>query len=491
MGDHLAHGSFRLCPLSLSAPLSVPPLKRALLLLATCALTAACLLHAQTRPSPLSPLSSADATLFARAAAAYDAGRLAEAAPVAIDLARRYPARPDLQTLAGAVLAEAGDIPAALPFLERARALGHPSAALLTNLGVAYLKLSRADEAVTALRAAEKLNPHDAHLEFTLGQALMSRQQATAAATAFQKAAELDPEGKQIPASDLRYDHALALSSAGDAASAAAILRSAPDLATSAPLLELLAELEEKSGHFEVAARHFESAARLDPSEPNLYAYGIELLRHWTFAPAAEIFRFGTAKYPASDRLRLGLGIAFFGDSNYKNAVPLFRALLDAAPDSEPIADLLGRSCSALGSGDEPGCDSLSAFARSHPRNASASLFAAIVLLHRPDTTGAEPLLRAALAANPSLPEAWYNLGVLEQTQEQWAESAASLEHAVTLRPAYAEAHYRLARAFSHLGQRDQAQAQIALQQRFAEEEKAGNAQRLHDIVTFVVTAPK
>lgn len=432
------------------------------------------------------PIAEEDTRRFQAAAAAYDAGRLQEARPEAIALAARYSGRVEVQTLAGSVLAEAGDVAGAVPYLERARRLGQPTAALLTNLGVAYLKLGRGKEAVEALRRAAALAPREAQAEFTLGQALMLDKQFRAAAEAFSRARALD-SGGQIAAADLRYDQALALWSAGEGPGAAALLEGAPELAGSAAEMELLGEVEEGAGRFEAAAKHFEAAARLEPSEANLYAYGAELLRHWTFAPAAEVFRFGAAKYPASPRMQMGLGIALFGDSDYKGAVPVFRAMLDAAPKSEAVADLLGRSCSAAGTGEEPGCDSLAEFARRHPKNAPAALYAAIVLLHRPDTTGAEPLLRSAIAANPALPEAWYNLGMLEQTRGAWAESAASLENAVALRPEYAEAHYRLARAYSHLDRREEARAQIALQQRYAEQEKQANAQRLHEVVTFIM----
>jgi len=95
--------------------------------------------------------------------------------------------------------------------------------------------------------------------------------------------------------------------------------------------------------------------------------------------------------------------------------------------------------------------------------------------------------MKLTIAANPRLPEAWYQKAVLEQAGLQWKESATALEKAIALRPTYPEAHYRLSRAYAHLGMKDEAQQQIALQQKYSQQAKDSLNAHLQEVVTFLV----
>ena len=75
---------------------------------------------------------------------------------------------------------------------------------------------------------------------------------------------------------------------------------------------------------------------------------------------------------------------------------------------------------------------------------------------------------------------------MLEQEGAHWRDSAAPLEKAIALKPTLAEAHYRLARAYSHLGRREDAAKEIALQQRYSKEQTASVDARLKEVTTFL-----
>jgi Tfp pilus assembly protein PilF len=79
---------------------------------------------------------------------------------------------------------------------------------------------------------------------------------------------------------------------------------------------------------------------------------------------------------------------------------------------------------------------------------------------------------------------------VLDQEETQWQQSTTPLEKAISLNPAFAEAHYRLARAYSHLGRRDDASKEIELQQRYAKQQKDSLDARLKDVTTFLTSTP-
>ena len=108
-------------------------------------------------------------------------------------------------------------------------------------------------------------------------------------------------------------------------------------------------------------------------------------------------------------------------------------------PDSEMYADLLGRSCGAATDTPIPHCGELEQFADKHPGNARAAIYAATRILQQPvdaqDSKKAEDLLHQAVAADPNLAEAYFELGVLAQQRLQWQQSQIFLDRAVAAAP--------------------------------------------------------
>jgi adenylate cyclase len=69
-----------------------------------------------------------------------------------------------------------------------------------------------------------------------------------------------------------------------------------------------------------------------------------------------------------------------------------------------------------------------------------------------------------ALALSPESPEAWASLGIITaEFDHEWALGEKLLEHAVALRPSYAQAHQWLADIQRYLGRPDQALASFAI----------------------------
>jgi len=442
-----------------------------------------------TPPGSAQPqaMTSADRAKLQRSLTAYDEGHPQEAEPILREIAASYPDNFEAAEALGLIYAESGKTSAALPLLQRATKLRPSMAAAWANLGAAYLKLNRTEDAVQALRKSAALDPKNPQTQSNLGQALMESRHPAEAAAAFASAASGDPQN-----ADLLYNWALALFDAGKVQSAAEVLARLPGKEVSAPAQSLWADIEEKQGNYKSAAEHFQAAVDLDSSEPNLNALGIEFMRHWTFDAAIKVYEFGVSKYPASLRMKFGLGVAKYGNNDFRGAAPIFSELLAADPANSMYADLLGHTCSLLSDTKDTGCDQLVEFARQHPQNAAAAAFAAASILHRPeqeqDLALAQRLLDQAIRADPKLAEAYFQLGVLDQRQVRWAESAIALRKAIALRPEFAQAHYRLARAYMRLGKREQAQQEIALQERYSTLEKDNLNARLKAVTTFLVT---
>lgn len=431
-------------------------------------------------------MSAADQTTLRDAIDAYDRGDAARAEPLLRGLVRRYPQSYETNEALGSLYAEAGDFTRALPLLEQARKLAPKEAIAHANLGAAYLKLNRTAAAITELETAARLEPGNASTQTELGQAWMLQGQAAKAAQAFEVASSASPEDW-----GLRYNLALALFNSGATRQADKALRAIPASSATDQTESLAGDIHEKLGDYKQAVIDYQAAARLNPSDANLYALTAELLRHWTWDEAIKIATFGAERYPASLHFKLAEGIGLYANGQYPPAAAVFSSLLTNEPDNGLYADLLGRSCNLVDEGVSADCKGLEAFAKKHPENAQAATYAAAALLHRAtgeqDTAQAEVFLRQALAADPKLADAYFEMGVLDQMRLRWKESAASLEHAVALRPAYPEAHYRLSRAYAHMGQREDAQREIALQQKYSQQQKDSLNTRMQEVVKFVV----
>ena len=439
-------------------------------------------------PASSTTMSSADVASLHQALDAYDQGKLDVAEPILRVLAVRYPKSFEANEALGSLYAESGDVTKALPYLQQACKAGPREAIAHANLGAAYLKLGKQQDAVRELDAAARIDPRNATTQSNLGQALQSLGRAEDASAAFGAAVLLDPEN-----GDLRYNWAISLFDAGHFAESSQAMALIPNPETNSQVQALLGDIAEKQGRYQEAVKHLQAAAKLDPSEPNLYFLGFEFLQHWTFEPAIKMFEFGVRKYPSSQRMLLGLGIARYSMNDLAVAAPIFAQLLEADPESATYADLLGRSCSLMPDMSK-GCEKLEGFADKHPKNATVATYAAASILHRSNQTDdlavASRLLDQAIGLDPDLAEAHFQKGLLLQTRGQWKESVTELETAIKLKPGASKAHYRLALAYSHTGQRDKAEEQIALQKKYSEEEKDGLNARLKEVKTFLIATP-
>lgn len=99
----------------------------------------------------------------------------------------------EIQAKLGAVLREAGDFAGAALALERARSAGYGNPELLNDLGVAYARLRRVDDARAAFRTLVEQDPSAASAWNNLGVLELGVERADAAAEAFRHAVAADP----------------------------------------------------------------------------------------------------------------------------------------------------------------------------------------------------------------------------------------------------------------------------------------------------------
>ena len=77
-------------------------------------------------------------------------------------------------------------------------------------------------------------------------------------------------------------------------------------------------------------------------------------------------------------------------------------------------------------------------------------------------TKTAEPLLHKALQLQNEIRLAYFDLGCIYADQNKNQEAVAAFERAVKLDPTQPDAHYRLARLYTQLGQKQKAAQEFA-----------------------------
>ncbi len=444
--------------------------------------------HVQSASNKGGSLTASDNVTFKDAVTDYEANRLVDAESSLRALAIRNPDNFEVAETLGEVLASEAQLTSALTYFKRACRLAPGQAICHANLGTTYLELKQDSRAVGELQIATALDPHSFTNQYNLGFALMRLNRPKEASAAFTSAFAIQPDN-----ASLAYNLALSLYSAGLLDRAKNVLDHIPQTSPTPDTEELSAEIAERQSRFQDAVEHYQVAARLDPSPNNLYGLIVEYLRHWNWQQARDIAAFAIHKYPADARFPVLSGISLYGNNQYQESATAFSRVLQAAPENDFYADLLGRSCSLVAEGTVADCGELQTFAIHHPENAKAAIYAATSLLNKPtadqDAAQAEHLLHQAILADPHLPEAYYELGVLRQQTSNWKDSADWFRKAISIRPSYAEAHYRLARSLSHMGDREEARKEVDLQQKFSQTEKDQVNAKLRQITTFIVNS--
>jgi Tfp pilus assembly protein PilF len=118
----------------------------------------------------------------------------------------------------------------------------------------------------------------------------------------------------------------------------------------------------------------------------------------------------------------------------------------------------------------------LKGFVQIYPDNGPANYYYAMSLLQQPDAAKAqnsvvETLLNKAIAADPQLYEAHFQLGVLYQDGGKYTEAIAEFNKTIQLRPDYSRAHYHLVLLYNRTHQKELADQQLAILKQIKQED--------------------
>ncbi|MBL8173823.1 MAG: tetratricopeptide repeat protein [Bryobacterales bacterium] len=232
----------------------------------------------------------------------------------------------------------------------------------------------------------------------------------------------------------------------------------------------------------EEAIKSFREAVRLEPGNTALKAnletlsldYGAALARERRFRAGLQLARETAALSPASAKAHIMLGL--FETRNQQNvrAVAAYRRALELAPESSDASVGLGIAQSAAGMLKESQ-DTFEAGLRRFPQDAMHRQAYGVLLVKLAEAGGAGTeraieMLQSALALDPALAEAHYQLGSLALAREDHAAAASEFAAALGNGLDDSRIHYALARLLRRNGKTEEAAKHLRL---FAERKAA------------------
>ena len=215
--------------------------------------------------------------------------------------------------------------------------------------------------------------------------------------------------------------------------------------------------IEAREEHYAGAAAFYRKALKFSPQMKGLHLnLGLALFKGGEYKDAIAEFEPLLRAEPATSedaqKLRILLGMAHYGMGQYAGAVPFLQQASVMDPTNLQILLNLAHSC--LLSKQFP-CV-LNAFHKMvelNAESAEADMLVGEALDEMKDTLGATRELRAAVAANPKLPNVHFGLGYLLWTQGEFAEAAKEFEAEMGNDPNHVQAALYLADARIQMNQ--------------------------------------
>jgi tetratricopeptide (TPR) repeat protein len=462
--------------------------------------------------------------LCEQARASIAAGDYVSAASVLHTVVQRNPRSEEGYFLLGVLLHKRGDYTGAERMLLRVLELRPGSVSVINNLGVNALQQKQEDKAERYFLEVTKLEPENVDALFNLGLLEVQQKRFEAAAMHLEKAAEQRPSDVRLLqvllGSQLELSRTQAIEStvrrilsAAPKEPAfyiqlAAVLgaKGADNLAVSAleqargqwpayaPIREHLGDMYEKGKRFDRAAVEYQAAVQLDPNNDDYhFSLGYEFILHHNFELAERSFTAAVKALPRAPKLRVGLSAAYFGRTQYPEAIRALRDALDLDPGFEPAYLLLGHAFTMLSDHEDlfTGTwidSSFRNYLALKPDQAYPNYLCALSELRRNNHTEALRLLKKALDLDPKLAEAWLAAGKIYSEDGQHPEAITAFETAIHIDPTLISAHYRLARSYQKIGNDTKARLALAAHQTYLRSVQTNVSEREKQILRFVYT---
>ncbi len=334
----------------------------------------------------------------------------------------------------------------------------------------------------------------NANQNLALGLIFLAHETFDRAIPLFEAALTLDPKNQMAT-----LNLALAEKKLGKTNEAIDRLRKAMADHPSAAVSDALAGMEEESGQYVQAVASYQRAVELDPGNEQYYFdLGVEYLTHFTFGPAAEVYRVGTQKFPDSSRQFLGLGFSRYAVREYREAADRFTRALEIDPDSPAGFRAWKSILDSLPPNDwGPFLPRLAKLARAHPQSAELAFCDGAALFHSEVAKGptavfdqAQVLLEKSVRLRPNFPPAHLELGALYAAKRQTEKAVNEYLEVIREDDKSEVPHYRLGQLYREMNKLDLAARELS---RYQELYRARQEELKHTrstIQQFIVPEP-
>jgi Flp pilus assembly protein TadD len=305
-------------------------------------------------------------------------------------------------------------------------------------------------------------------------------------------AAELDSHR-----ADLQFNLALAPFRAGRPDDALGSAEKCKALGDNADLEDLLGDIQESRGDNLAAARSYQAAVALAPNEEKYrLSLAVELIRHNSFEAAKAVLKQAEELRPKSWRIQLALGMVAHFAGTDEEATRFLLHAAEFAPAPQPALKYLGDIQMDRASTPDPAAVAqLCAYSDRQPKDGNMQYYCGALLFRRDYASGykthADEILRRLHASVGLLPKdasPHCQLGRAYRWLERWPEALGESEICARLDANSADAHYRLAQIYQHLGQPEQWQKEMKLYEAASKRLADENARRDETMKTFLYT---
>jgi len=259
------------------------------------------------------------------------------------------------------------------------------------------------------------------------------------------------------------------------------VLRSSEELSKStADLADVVAK---PAGDPLAIAHELQQAAEQNPTEINLFHWGIDLLSHRAPQPATQVFSKGVRLFPQSVRMLLGLASAYYAAGSYDQSAHWFFQAVDLKPEDRRPYLFLGK-IEAREITESPGYkDRFARFAKLHPEDPMANYYLAVKV----PNTASQALLEKAITLDPHLALAYVHLGTLAAAREDYPAAISRYQQAIANNPNLEEAHFRLSEAFRITGDKLRSQQELATYRQLSITSSEKLEQERQEVRQFVI----
>jgi tetratricopeptide (TPR) repeat protein len=232
---------------------------------------------------------------------------------------------------------------------------------------------------------------------------------------------------------------------------------------------------------FANAASQMSEVVKLNPyDEQARFELARVYLVQQDFPSAARVLENARKTFDKSAQIELALGVAYYGQRKFSEAVQQFLRTMDLAPDVPQPYVFLGRIMDHATDRLPELIARFADFERRNPESYLGYLLHAKALVAQLPASGfpaeaqtALDLVQKSLALKDDEAESHYLAGVLLERKLEFPKAATELERSIQLNANESAAHYRLARVYDRLGRRDEAEQQRALHEKLSEAEKS------------------